>query len=415
MVFDHIVAFFMPEEVRGNKTHPKYNELRIVLSTTLVGLPFVIMFPLVLYGLGYPVIGFLINIFLVITIILCVKFFGHYRIPMTTTALVTYFIIYQWIATSGMIYSSNVGILHMYLLAAILADKKYGWFAIFTNLLLFGIIYHQTIIAELSPIVHQNLGGPLYALVMNCLITVFFGGFFAYLQFDQERDREKIRLLQDQKINVLDNVVKERTEQLNNMRESIATDFHDETGNMLSAITRQATLLKLKVGLDTEALAIVSTIIKNSNDLYASSKDFVWHLHNNSDDPVALFDHLTSYGQVFYNQFDIAFSSVKGNCPALQLAPSASLNLLYIFKEAMTNIIKHAEATEVFLEMEYKEEKVIFIIRDNGAWKEADPSISHYGLSNMRKRAVKNAFTMELQKHNTGTVISIQVPIINLG
>jgi signal transduction histidine kinase len=296
MRFDTVVDYFLPAGIQQNKTHPKYNELRIVVSACLVGMPLMLLFPPLVYLFGKPITGFLINDALIIIILLSSKFFGHYRIPMSVTALVTYFIIYDWIKDSGLIYSVNNNILHMYLLMAIWADKKYGSWAIFTNLLLFGFIYHQTLQSKIDLTGHSSLGGPLYPLVMNCLITVFFGVFVAHQQLDQERDRAKVRALQDQKISLLDEAVKRRTDQLNSMRETIATDFHDQTGNMLSAITRQASLLKSKVTGQQELQRMVESIIRNSNSLYASSKDFLWHLNHNSDDPRELFEFLTSTG-----------------------------------------------------------------------------------------------------------------------
>ena len=412
MVFDQIVTYFLPKELRNHKTHPKYNELRNVLSTALIGLPLMLLFPPVIYLMHKPIAGFIINDLLVLCILLSVKFWGHYRIPMTTTALVTYFIIYDWISESGWIYSSNVSILHMYLLAGIWADKRHGWWLIFTNLFLFIVIYYQTLHAGVPPDMHNLLGGALYALVMNCLITLFFGGFLAYLQFDQERDRARIRAFQDQKISLLDEAVKKRTEQLNNMRETIATDFHDETGNMLSAITRQASLLKMKLRLadqQQDIQPIVDSIMNNSNALYASSKDFLWHLHHNGDDPQELFDYLTGYGQLFYNQFDIAFSAAAEDCRGKQLEPSAALNIIYIFKEAMTNVVKHANATEVRFELTCNNDHVMYELRDNGCWKPADATQMHYGLTNMKRRCRKNGFAYQLLPSSEGTCIIITV------
>lgn len=411
MHFEKIVNYFLPVWMRNDKTHPKYNELRIVVSSCLVGLPLMLLFPPLVYYLGKPIAGFLLNDAMLLIILLSSKFFGHYRIPMSVTAFVTYFIIYDWIEDSGLIYSVNAIILHMYLLAAIWADKKYGWWAIFTNLLMFGLIYHQTLQHRDVLAVHTTLGGPMYPLAMNCLITLFFGVFVAYQQYDQERDRAKIRSLQDEKITMLDEAVKKRTEQLNTMRETIATDFHDQTGNMLSAITRQASLLKIKLIANDEVQLMVQSIIANSNELYASSKDFLWHLNHNGDDPAELFDYLTGYGQSYYNQFDIAFSAISESSNVTQLAPSAALNIIFIFKEAMTNVVKHAGATEVTLGMTLSDGHVNYLLEDNGTWKEADDTLDHYGLSNIDRRCRRNDFAFEVQKAATGTIIRIAVPV----
>jgi signal transduction histidine kinase len=400
--------------MREDKTHPRYHEFRVIVSSTLVALPIMLLFPLFVHYIHKPALGYIINDVLLVMVLLSVKFFGNYRIPMTFTAIVTYWIIYDFVKDSGMIYSPNVSLMHMYLLAAIWVDKRYGWWAIFGNLTVFGFIYYQTLHAGIAVPVHTALGGAVYAFGMNCLITLFFGGFLAYQQYDQELDRAKIRGLQDQKITLLDEAVKQRTEQLNSMRETIATDFHDETGNMLSAITRQASLLKLKLAKNDDVQPVVTSIIQNSNALYASSKDFLWHLNHNSDDPGELFGYLTGYGQRYYNQFDIAFSATAEECHLQQLDSSAALNILFIFKEAMTNVVKHAGATEVQLTMTCPPGSINYSLADNGTWKDTDQTRDHYGLPNMQRRCQRNNFAFALQREPTGTKISIIVPINNV-
>lgn len=400
----------MPAEMRADPAHSKYHEFRVIVSSILIALPLIILFPIFIHLMHRPIIGYLINNILIITILFSIKYFGHYRIPMTITALATYYIIYDWIRDSGLIYSTNISIMHMYLLAAIWADKKYGWYMLFSNLAIFGYIYYQTIHADIPIPVDHLLGRPLYALGMHGLITIFFGGFLGWQQYDQERDRAKIRSLQDQRISMLDEVVKQRTEQLNSMRELIATDFHDETGNMLSAITRQAAILKQQLHTDDKVQPIVESIIRNSNALYSSSKDFLWHLHHNSDEPMELFHYLTAYGQRYYNQFDIAFSSYSEECGNQQLAPMAAINILSIFKEAMTNVIKHSGATEVELHMSCSNEGISYTLGDNGRWKTADLATDHYGLANMERRCEKNNFEFMIRKNNNGTIIEVAIP-----
>ncbi|WEK37833.1 MAG: hypothetical protein P0Y53_09995 [Candidatus Pseudobacter hemicellulosilyticus] len=412
MLFDKLVDYFLPAAIRRNKTHPRFEEFRVIVSSAVLALPILAVFPLFLLSLGKAYLGYYLNLALVLCLLFSIRSYGHYRLPMSLLAVVTYFIIYDFIKDTGLIYSTHMGVMHVYLLAAIWTDKKWGWIAIITNVLIFIIIYRQTIGMSVAGDAATMLGSPLYALILHCFITVFLGGLLAYEQMSQEKNRQKIRSLQDQKISLLDEAVKQRTEQLSNMRQVMAADFHDETGNMLSAITRQAALLKLKLQDNHSALPIADSIIRNSNDLYARSKDFLWNLNHNSDDPMELFNYLTAHGQQFCNQFDIAFSSVAKNVVSEQkkLAPFAALNLIFIFKEAMTNITKHADANEVSIEMQYFDNKVIYIIQDNGRWKQADARQSHYGLMNIERRCEKNAFGFRLFREE-GTRLEITAPI----
>lgn len=229
-------------------------------------------------------------------------------------------------------------------------------------------------------------------------------------KIDLQVNDELGKLSQD--FNQMTESLREHAEQLNDMRETMATDFHDQTGNMLSAIIRQAGLLRLKLAQNDELQPMIKSIVDNSNSLYATSKDFLWQLNHDSDDPQELFDYLTNYGQQFYNQFDIAFSASAENCPTHKFELSAALNLIFIFKEAMTNVVKHAEATEVVLCMQCIPSAIIYHLKDNGSWTEAEQNQSHYGLNNIKGRCRKNHFGFELIKASTGTQINITVPAL---
>lgn len=415
MKAEKIINWFLPAEVRNHKGHPRYHELYTVASSIFMGTVATCLFPVLLiwYDMGDYLWMFYLNASGNLATLLGIRYTGHYRFFNIISGILTYFIIYYWLKDSGLIYSTNICIVHMFLLGGILADKKWGWLSIFTNIIYLSMIYYFTITSKDYFSLNATLGSPLYALFMHCLITAFLGCFLAYSLNNNEKSRKKIIALRDQKINLLDEAVRQRTEQLNNMRQTIAADFHDQTGNMLAAINRQATVLQLRFKNNQEILPLIESIITNSNGLYASSKDFLWNLNNDSDNPLTLFEYLTAYGQNFYNQFDIDFSAETiGHQKHLQqLNPFAALNLIYIFKEVMNNVVKHAGANEVTMQMIYGEGFINYILRDNGSWKEKDGATSHYGLKNIERRSDKSGFEFELTKGSNGTCVAISLPV----
>ncbi len=249
--------------------------------------------------------------------------------------------------------------------------------------------------------------------IAGIALLLLIMGILLYNFRRHERSRQRIRALQDHKISLLDEAVKRRTEQLGSIRQTIATDFHDQTGNMLAAITRQAATLELRLLQQPEILPMVRSIISNANELYASSKDFLWNLNHDSDDPFILFQYLSGYGQRFYNQFDISFSTTMGGMPQphMQLHPFAGLNLIYIFKEAMSNVIRHSGADEVCMELDWGSFQVVYSLQDNGTWKVADSSTEHYGLGNMERRCRQSGFGYKLTHGASGTRIEVSLPV----
>ncbi len=413
MLSQKIIHWFLPSHVRRNRTHPDFHQMYSLVSACLAGVIAMSVIPLVLLQFGYGVRlwTYYLNVSTTLVTLFSLRYTGYWRIPNYISAAIAYFIVFTWLHDSGLIYSAYMGMLHIYLICALLVDHRYGWLGIFTNLLFLGYIYYLTVAGPVAGEVSDTLGSPLYALLMHMVITIFMGGFLAIGLREQELNRRRIKALQDRQIDFLDDAVRRRTGQLTRMRQTIAADFHDQTGNMLAAINRQAAMLELKLDGNAELTGFVRSIIDNSNGLYASSKDFLWTLNHESDDPSTLFQYLTGYGQNFYNQFDISFSAgSKGNPgESGKLDPFAALNLIYIFKEAMTNVIKHTAADEVLMTMECSPDRVYYMLIDNGQWKNTSDDTERYGLANMKRRAEQSGFDFILTHNGEGTRISVGI------
>src|SRR5262249_12320425 len=73
--------------------------------------------------------------------------------------------------------------------------------------------------------------------------------------------------------------------------------------------------------------------------------------------------------------------------PNRHITPEARHNLFLVVKEALNNIARHAQATEVRLRISATEKEVAIVIQDNGRGFESAPDNgSCDGLRNMRQR-----------------------------
>lgn len=251
------------------------------------------------------------------------------------------------------------------------------------------------------------------AFIYYISITIFFGVFCWAIYRQYNAAKKRIRQQQHQ-INILNTTIEARTRQLSMIRQTLARDFHDETGNMLSAIMRQADLLRSLAKPDERVQPLIANIILNSEHLYTLSRDFLWRINHDSDNPDVLFDYLTTFGQHFYDQFNMAFS-VRKPLPhqrtRKQLFPFVARHVIYIFKEAMTNAAKHSGANEVVFEMIESNTYIRMLLTDNGQWKMPDNSVCHSGLTNMKKRSLENKLIFNLCYSEHGTQIQLTIPI----
>jgi signal transduction histidine kinase len=108
---------------------------------------------------------------------------------------------------------------------------------------------------------------------------------------------------------------------------------------------------------------------------------------------------------------DFASTALRGveyrlRCEGVDLSRKLPLdfrqNLFLLFKEALTNIARHAQATIVEIEIEEQPAWWQFNIRDNGVGFDPAAATSGNGLKNLRARARKMGASLEIQSRPGG-------------
>jgi signal transduction histidine kinase len=97
---------------------------------------------------------------------------------------------------------------------------------------------------------------------------------------------------------------------------------------------------------------------------------------------------------------------------ALQLSPHASLQLLRVAQEALTNVVKHAGASEVDVQLRLLGGQLELVVRDNGIGAAGvSEDSSGRGLTNMRSRATQLGGHVDVHGGSGGTRVTVQVPL----
>ncbi len=97
-----------------------------------------------------------------------------------------------------------------------------------------------------------------------------------------------------------------------------------------------------------------------------------------------------------------------------RLDEDAKTALFRIAQEALTNIERHADATEVTIRLFGHRRGATLRIQDNGKGFETDPGSSGLGLRNMQERIEQLDGTFRILASNEGTVIEAEVPLTHL-
>ena len=94
-----------------------------------------------------------------------------------------------------------------------------------------------------------------------------------------------------------------------------------------------------------------------------------------------------------------------------QLPAEVSTALYRIVQEALTNVVKHAEARVVSVLLTRKNGRVALMIEDDGLGFDPAAPASGYGLQGMRERVELLGGTMRVESGaGAGTTLAVEVP-----
>ncbi|WP_411896058.1 sensor histidine kinase [Winogradskyella sp. A2] len=194
--------------------------------------------------------------------------------------------------------------------------------------------------------------------------------------------------------------------EISNARENIAQDFHDEMGNKLARITLLSNLLQDNTSQNLKAKSKIQQITDDAKALYFGTRDFIFSLKSNSDCLDEVITYLSDFGEDFFSKSDIRFILKQDIESNIKLPFYWSKQLVFIFKEAMTNALKYAQCTEVCLSFHHKNEQLTISFEDNGQGIPEDRLNSYNGLNHMKQRAKKIGCTLIINtKKDSGTQI----------
>ena len=170
-------------------------------------------------------------------------------------------------------------------------------------------------------------------------------------------------------------------------RHRIARDLHDDLGSAITEITQLGDLT-LRAWPGPEALqARVKTMTGLARQLGITVDEIVWTMSSRNDTLPNLAGYISNHAEEFFRHSGIQCGlDVMKNLPDVAVNSQTRHNLFLAVKEAMNNVAKHAQATEVILRVHCAQATLRVSVEDNG--RGFDPTMvgKGHGLANMRER-----------------------------
>lgn len=208
----------------------------------------------------------------------------------------------------------------------------------------------------------------------------------------------------------------EQERALERERSRIARDLHDDLGSLLTRISLLSGLLQAEKENPAQIEIHAAKISQSANQTVRALEEIVWAVRPGSDSLQSLIEYISHFvKESFEGDTARCRLDLPQEVPAQPLPPDVRHNIFLVIKEALTNALKHAGASEVLLQVRVSDDTLEIRVQDNGKGfaNSATPEEGkRHGLDNIRSRAEAIGGTLLVQSEpGKGTTITLRVKL----
>ncbi len=235
------------------------------------------------------------------------------------------------------------------------------------------------------------------------MAAIILGVIITYFIYTLIRHQRRVLLLHKAKISAEINT-------LENERSRISADLHDELGPFLSAVKLQINSVEV---VGEEDRRIVEKAGGHIDEIIQKIRDISYNLLPNTlirkGLKPAVAEFVERIGQL--HQLQIQF-----NCPAgFTLSQEKQINIYRIVQECVNNVLKHAHARRMVIDISQRPDKLLLTIYDDGVgfvYDEVARKNKGLGLRNLESRSEVLGAHLHFQSDpGKGTQYVFEIPV----
>lgn len=203
----------------------------------------------------------------------------------------------------------------------------------------------------------------------------------------------------------------EQQKELENIRTNIARDLHDDIGSTLTSISILSKVSQNNLSRDIHKSAtILENITEQSQQIQQAMSDIVWTIRPDNDKLENMVIRMREYVShtLESKNIDIDFD-VDKDILQETLAMEQRRDFFLVFKEAINNAAKYAQASRVIIRLSRRDNCLQLTIKDNGKGFDTSLITSSSGLKGMRERATALGANLSIESApQNGTTVQLQ-------
>ncbi len=204
-----------------------------------------------------------------------------------------------------------------------------------------------------------------------------------------------------------------RRHDLEDLRQRIASDLHDDIGSNLSSIALLAELGKTETDEPELVIEEFSDIKVTADKTIESMRDIVWLIRPGEETWAQMLTRFRETASKLLRAHEYQFE-VIGSSHDDRLPLAFKRDLFLIYKEVLNNIVKHAQAHRVHIEVEVRRSRIELRIKDDGiGFNNLDHEFREgNGLRNLRMRAQAIGANLKVKSaRDEGTSVQLTIPM----
>jgi signal transduction histidine kinase len=206
--------------------------------------------------------------------------------------------------------------------------------------------------------------------------------------------------------------------QMQQLRNNISRDLHDEIGSSVSSVNMLSMVAKKQLGDEHPVTPLLTQIGLSAQNAGDSIDEIIWSVNPNNDSAQETFHRLRKYLSDVFELHGIEYNILLPEVAVdKKLTMHVRRDLWLICKEAVNNMVKYSKCTVAQVELQIMNGVMQVKIEDNGVGFDVQTTATkkRNGLSNMRERVQKykkSKFEI-ISQINAGTVIQFQIPVVS--
>lgn len=205
-------------------------------------------------------------------------------------------------------------------------------------------------------------------------------------------------------------------EALEKERARIARDIHDQVGASLTQVALLGELVEADKDAPEEIESHAKQISQTARETTRALDEIVWTVNPQNDTLEGLVNYICKYAQDYLAVAGVRYRfELPAELPTRSIAPDVRHNVFLASKEAVTNIVRHAKASEARIRMRVETNSFTLEIEDNGrglGGLDQEAAARRNGLKNMRKRMEDIGGTFDIKSGNDGgALVCLSVPL----